>query len=68
MVLQKIFESPLDCKEIQRVHLKEISLEYSLEILMLELNLQYFGRLMQRTNSLEKDPNAGKVEGSLRRV
>ena len=33
---------------------------------MLNLKLQYFGHLMQRTNSLEKDPNAGKVEGRLR--
>ena len=67
MVLEKIFESPLDCKEIQRVHLKEISLEYSLEILMLELNLQYFGRLMQRADSLEKTLMLGKIEGRRRR-
>ena len=40
--------------------LKEISPEYSLERLMLKLKLQYFGYLMQRTNSLEKYPNAGK--------
>ena len=40
--------------------LKEISPEYSLERLMLKLKLQYFGHLMQRTDSLEKDPNAGK--------
>ena len=39
-------ESPLDCKEIQPVHLKEIGLEYSLEGLMLKLKLQHFGHLM----------------------
>ena len=38
--------------------LKKISPEYSLEGLMLKLKLQYFGHLMQRTNSLEKDPDA----------
>ena len=40
--------------------LKEISPEYSLEGLMLKLKLQYFGHLMQRTDSLEKNPDAGK--------
>ena len=40
--------------------LKEISPEYSLEGLMLKLKLQYFGHLMRRTDSLEKDPDAGK--------
>ena len=42
--------------------LKEISPEYSLErlMLMLKLKLQYFGHLMRRTDSLEKDPDAGK--------
>ena len=40
--------------------LKEISPEYSLEGLMLKLNLKYFGHLMQRTDSSEKDPDAGK--------
>ena len=39
-------ESPLDCKEIQPVHPKEIGPEYSLEELMLKLKLQYFGHLM----------------------
>ena len=40
--------------------LKEISPEYSLEGLMLKLKLQSFGHMMQRTDSLEKDPDAGK--------
>ena len=43
--------------------LKEISPEYSLEGLMLKLKLQYFGHLMQKTNSLEKTPMLGKIEG-----
>ena len=40
--------------------LKEINSEYSLEGLMLKLKLQYFGHLMQRANSLGKNPDAGK--------
>ena len=46
---------------------KEISAEYSLEGLMLKLKLQYFGHLMQRTNSLEKTLMLGNVEGGRRR-
>ena len=46
--------------------LKEISREYSLENLMLKLKLQYFGYLMQRTDSVEKTPMAGKIEGRRR--
>ena len=47
--------------------LKEIRPEYSLEGLMLKLKLQYFGHLMQRTDSLEKTLMLGKVEGRRRR-
>ena len=47
--------------------LKEISPEYSLEGLMLKLKLQYFGHLMQRTDSLEKTLMLGKTEGGRRR-
>ena len=47
--------------------LKEISPEYSLEGLMLKLKLQYFGHLMQRTDSLEKTLMLGKIEGIRRR-
>ena len=47
--------------------LKEISPEYSLEGLMLKLKLQYFGYLMQRTDSLEKTLVLGKIEGRRRR-
>ena len=66
-MLKKTVESPLQCKEIQPVHPKEISPEYSLEGLMLKLKLQYFGHLMQRTNSLEKTLMLGKIEGGRRR-
>ena len=64
MVLEKTLESPLDCKESI---LKEIRPEYSLEGLMLKLKLQYFGHLIQRTNSLEKALMLGKIEGRRRR-
>ena len=47
--------------------LKEISPEYSLEGLMLKLKLQYFGHLMERTDSLEKTLMLGKIEGGRRR-
>ena len=66
MVLEKTLESPLDSKEIQPI-LKEISPECSLEGLMLKLKLQYFGHLMQRTDSLEKTLILGKIEGRRRR-
>ena len=46
---------------------EEISLEFSLEGLMLKLKLQYFGHLMQRTDSLEKTLMLGKIEGRMRR-
>ena len=61
-MLEKTLESPLDCKEIQQSILKEISPEYSLEGLMLKLKVQYFGHLMQRTDSLEKILMLGKIE------
>ena len=47
--------------------LKEISPEYSLEGLILKLKLQYFGHLMQRTDSLKKTLTLGKIEGRRRR-
>ena len=67
---RRLLRVPLDCKEIQPVHPKgnqEISPEYSFEGLMLKLKLQYFGHLMQRTNSLEKTLLLGKIEGERRR-
>ena len=66
MVLEKTLESPLDGKEIKPVNLKEISSDCSLEGLMLKLNLQYFGHLMGRTDSLEKTLLLGKIEGRRR--
>ena len=62
MVLEKILESPLDCKEIKPVYPKEISPEYSLEGLMLKLKLQYFGYLMQRADSFIKIQMLEKIE------
>ena len=47
--------------------LKEISPEYSLEGLMLKLKFQYFGHIMQRTDSFEKNLMLGKIEGRRRR-
>ena len=47
--------------------IKEISPEYSLEGLLMKLKLQYFGHLMQRTDSLEKTLMLGKIEGGRRR-
>ena len=47
--------------------LKEINPEYSLEGLMLKLKLQYFGHLMQRTDSFEKTMVLGKIEGGRRK-
>ena len=66
MILKKTFESPLDYKEIQPVHPKETSPEYSLEGLMLKLNLQCFGHLMGRADSFETTLMLGKIEGRRR--
>ena len=57
----------MDCKEIQPVHLKETSLEFSLEGLMLKMKLQIFGHLMRRTDSFEKTLMLGKTECRRRR-
>ena len=67
MVLEKTLESPLDCKEIHPVHPKEIGPGCSLGGLILKLKLQYFGHLMQRTDSSEKILMLGKIEGRRRR-
>ena len=67
MVLEKTLDSPLYCKEIQPVHLKEISPGCSLEGLMLKLKLQYFGHLMRKADSSEKTLMLGKIEGRRRR-
>ena len=67
MVLEKTLESPLDCKEIQTVILKEINHGCCLEGLMLKLKLQYFGHLMRRVDSLEKTVMLGGIGGRRRR-
>ena len=66
-MLEKTLESPLDCKEIQRVILKEISPGCSLEGMMLKVKLQYFGHLMRRVDSLEKTLMLGAIGGRRRR-
>ena len=60
-------ESPLGCKEMEPVHPKDISPEYSLEGLLVKLKLQYFGHLMRRTESFEKTLMLGKIGGGRRR-
>ena len=67
VVLEKTLEGPLDCKEVQPVHPKEISPGCSLEGLMLKLKLQYFGHLMRRADSFGKTLMLGKIEGGRRR-
>ena len=60
VMLEKTLESPLDWEEIKPINPKEINPEYSLEGLMMKLQLQYFGHLMQTANPLEKTLIAGK--------
>ena len=67
MVLEKTFESPLDCRRSNQSILKEVSPECSLKGLMLKLKLQYFGPLMRRADSFEKTLMLGKIEGGRRR-
>ena len=67
MVLEKNPESPLTARRSNPSILKEINPEYSLEGLMVKLKLQYFGRLMRRTDSLEKTLMLGKIKGRRRR-
>ena len=62
-MLEKTLESPLESKEIKPLNPIGINPEYSLEGQMLKLKLQYFGRLMQRANSLAKTLLLGKIEG-----
>ena len=67
MVLEKTLESPLDCEEIQPINPKGDQSWVFIEGLMLKLKLQYFGHLMQRTDSFEKTLMLGKIEGRRRR-
>ena len=67
MVLEKTLENPLTARRSNQPILKEVSPEYPLEGLMLKLKLQYFGHLMQRTDSLKKTLMLGKIEDGRRR-
>ena len=64
---RRLLRVPWTARRSIQAILKEISLECSLEGLMLKLKLQYFGHLIQRTDSLEKTLMLGKVEGRRRR-
>ena len=60
---RRLLRVPWTARRSNQFILKEISSEYSLEGLMLKLKLQYFGHLLQRTDSLEKSLMLGKIEG-----
>ena len=64
--LRRLLRGPWTARRSNQSILKENSPEYSLEGLMLKLKLQYFGHLMQRTDSLEKTLMLGKIEGRRR--
>ena len=60
---RRLLRVPWTARRFNQSILKEINPEYSLEGLLLKLKLQYFGHLMQRTDSLEKTLMLGKIEG-----
>ena len=64
---RRLLRVPWTARRSNQSILKEISPEYSLEGLILKLKLQYFGYLMQRTDSLERTLMLGKIEGGKRR-
>ena len=64
---RRLLRVPWTARRSNQSILKEISPEYSLDGLMLKLKLQYFGHLMQRTDSMEKTFLLGKIEGRRRR-
>ena len=64
---RRLLRVPWTARRSNQSILKEISPEYSMEGLMLKLKLQYFGHLMRRTDSSEKIPRLGKIEGGKRR-
>ena len=64
---RRLLRVPWTVRRLNQSILKEINPEYSLEGLMLKLKLQYFGHLMQRTDSLEKTLMLAKIEGRRRR-
>ena len=67
MVLEKTLRIPWTARRSNQSILKEIKHEYSLEGLMLQLKLQYFGYLIQRADSLGKTLMLGKIEGKRRK-
>jgi len=64
---KRLLRVPWTSRRYNQSILKDVSPEYSLEVLMLKLKLQYFGHLMRRTDSLEKTLMLGKAEGKRRR-
>ena len=64
---RRLLRVPWTVRRSNQSILKEISLEYSLEGLMLKLKLQYFGHLMRRTDSFEKTLMLGNIEGGRKR-
>ena len=64
---RRLLRVPWTARRLNQWLLKEISSEYSLEGLMLKLKLQYFGHLMQRTDSFQKTVMLGKIEGGRRK-
>ena len=64
---RRLLRVPWTARRSNQSILKEISSDYSLEVLMLKLKFQYFGHLMDRTDSLEKTLMLGKIEGRRRR-
>ena len=66
MVLGRLFRVPWTARRSNQSILNKVNPEYSLEGLMLRLNLQYFGHLMQRTDSLEKTLMLGRIESRRR--
>ena len=64
---KRLLRVPWTGRRYNQSILKEITPEYSLEGLMLKLELQYFGHLMQRTDSVEKTLMLGKIKGRRRR-
>ena len=64
---RRLLRVPWNARRSNQSILKEISPEYSLEGLLLRLNLQYFDQVMQRTDSLKESQVLGKIEGGRRR-
>ena len=64
---RRLLRVPWKARRSNQSILKEINPEYSSEVLMMKLKLQYFGQLMQRTDSFEKTLVLGKIEGGRRK-